>query len=89
MALALIKHQSNWIIAGGGTAGVALPTRLSQGLPNSKILLTEAGPLAFGELGINALGKKGSTLEQSTTGTSRQSRKRSRIEPWYKTEGNF
>jgi choline dehydrogenase-like flavoprotein len=50
------------IIVGGGTAGVALSTRLSQGLPDSKILLIEAGSAAFDELGINVPGKKGSTL---------------------------
>ncbi|PMD45980.1 GMC oxidoreductase [Hyaloscypha variabilis F] len=52
----------DYIIVGGGTAGVALSTRLSQGLPDSKILLIEAGPAAFDELGINVPGKKGSTL---------------------------
>jgi choline dehydrogenase-like flavoprotein len=61
-----IKYQltshSIQIIVGGGTAGVALATRLSQGLPHSNILLIEAGPAAFDELGINVPGKKGSTL---------------------------
>lgn len=32
---------------GGGTAGLALATRLSLGLPNSSILVIEAGPKAF------------------------------------------
>jgi choline dehydrogenase-like flavoprotein len=61
-----IKYQltshSIQIIVGGGTAGVALATRLSQGLHHSNILLIEAGPAAFDELGINVPGKKGSTL---------------------------
>jgi choline dehydrogenase-like flavoprotein len=50
------------IIVGGGTAGLALSTRLSQKLSNSTILVIEAGPAAPGELGINIPGKKGSTL---------------------------
>jgi choline dehydrogenase-like flavoprotein len=41
---------------------VALSARLSQGLPNSKILVIEAGPDGRAELGINVPGKKGSTL---------------------------
>jgi choline dehydrogenase-like flavoprotein len=49
-------------VVGGGTAGLALSTRLSQGLPGSSILVIEAGPAAFDELGINVPGKKGSTL---------------------------
>lgn len=47
---------------GGGTAGLALATRLSQGLPNDCVLVTEAGPSEPNELGINVPGKKGSTL---------------------------
>ncbi|KAL2069370.1 hypothetical protein VTL71DRAFT_15708 [Oculimacula yallundae] len=52
----------DYIIVGGGTAGLALSTRLSQGLPDSKILVIEAGPSALDELNINVPGKKGSTL---------------------------
>lgn len=52
----------DYIIVGGGTAGLALSTRLSQGLPKSKILVIEAGPSALDELNINIPGKKGSTL---------------------------
>lgn len=47
---------------GGGTAGLALSTRLSQGLPNDCILVVEAGLYEPYELGINVPGKKGSTL---------------------------
>ncbi len=49
-------------MVGGGTAGLALSTRLSQGLPDSRVLVIEAGPTALDELGINVPGKKGSTL---------------------------
>ncbi|KAH7308842.1 choline dehydrogenase [Rhexocercosporidium sp. MPI-PUGE-AT-0058] len=52
----------DYIIVGGGTAGLAVSTRLSQGLPNSKILVIEAGPSALDELNINIPGKKGTTL---------------------------
>lgn len=50
------------IIVGGGTAGLAVSTRLSQRLPHCTILVIEAGPAAPNELGINIPGKKGSTL---------------------------
>jgi len=47
---------------GGGTAGGALATRLSIGLPNASILLLEAGPSALDELRINVPGLRGSIL---------------------------
>lgn len=47
---------------GGGTAGNAIATRLSQGLRNAKILVIEAGPAALDQPGINVPGLKGSTL---------------------------
>ena len=50
------------IVVGGGTAGSALATRLSQGLPGASILLLEAGPSAPDEERINIPGRKGSTL---------------------------
>lgn len=49
-------------MVGGGTAGVAVATRLSLGLPSACILLIEAGPHAIDELKINVPGMKGSTL---------------------------
>lgn len=52
----------NQIVVGGGTAGVAVAARLSEGLPTSKILLIEAGPEAWDEPKINVPGMKGSTL---------------------------
>src|SRR4051794_36702248 len=53
------------IIVGGGTAGSALATRLSLGLPQSKILLIEAGPSALDEIRINVPGLRGSILGTS------------------------
>ncbi|KAM0328651.1 hypothetical protein ACHAQA_005063 [Verticillium albo-atrum] len=55
----------DYIIVGGGTAGTALATRLSQGLPKSKILLIEAGPAALDDLRINVPGFRGSILGSS------------------------
>jgi len=59
---AINDNAYDFIIIGGGTAGIALATRLSQGLPHSNILVVEAGPFALDELGINVPGRKGSTL---------------------------
>ncbi|KAK4119356.1 GMC oxidoreductase [Parathielavia appendiculata] len=55
-------RQYDYIVVGGGTAGIALATRLSQGLKSASILLIEAGPAALHEDGINVPGLKGSTL---------------------------
>ncbi|KAF9870968.1 choline dehydrogenase [Colletotrichum karsti] len=52
----------DYVIVGGGTAGSALATRLSLGLPNAQILLLEAGPSALDELRINVPGLRGSIL---------------------------
>ncbi|KAL7928401.1 alcohol oxidase [Trichoderma chlorosporum] len=52
----------DYVVVGGGTAGSALATRLSQGLPNRTIVLIEAGPEALDEDRINIPGMKGSTL---------------------------
>ncbi|KAF4785387.1 GMC oxidoreductase [Colletotrichum scovillei] len=52
----------DYIVVGGGTAGVAVAARLSEGLPASKILLIEAGPAVWDEPKINVPGMKGSTL---------------------------
>ncbi|KAL0765329.1 hypothetical protein CaCOL14_012078 [Colletotrichum acutatum] len=52
----------DYIIVGGGTAGSALATRLSLGLPDAQILLLEAGPSALDELRINVPGLRGSIL---------------------------
>ncbi|KAH8600666.1 choline dehydrogenase [Bisporella sp. PMI_857] len=52
----------DYIIVGGGTAGLALATRLSQRLPKSTILTIEAGPHAPNELGINVPARRGTTL---------------------------
>ncbi|KAF5696590.1 alcohol oxidase [Fusarium globosum] len=55
----------DYIIVGGGTAGGALATRLSLGLPKSKILLLEAGPEALDDVRINVPGMRGSILGSS------------------------
>ncbi|OBS20059.1 hypothetical protein FPOA_11780 [Fusarium poae] len=55
----------DYIIVGGGTAGGALATRLSLGLPKSKILLLEAGPSALEDVRINVPGMRGSILGSS------------------------
>ena len=50
------------IVVGGGTAGNAVAARLSQYLPDSSILVIEAGPFAPYEDRINIPGMKGSTI---------------------------
>ncbi|KAJ6258502.1 hypothetical protein Dda_6545 [Drechslerella dactyloides] len=53
----------DFIIVGGGTAGLAFATRLGQKLPAAKILVLEAGPAPpANEPGISIPGLKGSTL---------------------------
>ena len=52
----------DYIVVGGGTAGTAVASRLSLGLPAAKILLIEAGPDATGELRIDVPGKRGTAL---------------------------
>lgn len=47
---------------GGGTAGVAFATRLSQRLEDSSVLIIEAGPDGRDEAGIYIPGRKGSIL---------------------------
>ena len=47
---------------GGGTAGVAFATRLSQRLADSSVLIIEAGPDGRDEAGIYIPGRKGSIL---------------------------
>ncbi|KAF5667493.1 alcohol oxidase [Fusarium denticulatum] len=52
----------DYIIVGGGTAGGALATRLSLGLPKSKILLLEAGPEALDDVSIAQPGLNGRSI---------------------------
>ncbi|TVY83510.1 Dehydrogenase xptC [Lachnellula suecica] len=52
----------DFIVIGGGTAGLAVATRISQGLNNSRILVLEAGPDGRNEPGISVPGRKGSTI---------------------------
>ncbi|KAE8823920.1 hypothetical protein HRS9139_09102 [Pyrenophora teres f. teres] len=52
----------DFIIVGGGTAGLAVASRISLGLPDLSILIIEAGPDGRQEPGITVPGRKGSTL---------------------------
>ncbi|KAF9697272.1 hypothetical protein EKO04_004578 [Ascochyta lentis] len=52
----------DFIVVGGGTAGLAVASRISVGLPNSTIVVIEAGPDGRQEPGIYIPGRKGSTL---------------------------
>jgi len=65
-ALALLPSTTaatfDYIIVGGGTAGNALGTRLSQRLPSYSVLIVEAGAAAPSEPGILIPGRKGTTL---------------------------
>jgi choline dehydrogenase-like flavoprotein len=50
------------IVIGGGTAGLAVASRISAGLPNHSVLVIEAGSDGREEPGIVIPGRKGSTL---------------------------
>ncbi|OBT61742.1 hypothetical protein VE03_09178 [Pseudogymnoascus sp. 23342-1-I1] len=52
----------DFIVVGGGTAGLAVATRLSQRLPTSCVLVIEAGQDGRTDPGIFIPGKKGSTI---------------------------
>ncbi|EUC30359.1 GMC oxidoreductase [Bipolaris zeicola 26-R-13] len=52
----------DFIIVGGGTAGLAVASRISNGLPDIKVLVIEAGPDGRQDPGIFIPGRKGSTL---------------------------
>lgn len=62
VACAQKQKSYDYIVVGGGTAGTALATRLSQGLPDASILLVEAGPSALDDLRINVPGMRGALL---------------------------
>ncbi|OLN81896.1 Versicolorin B synthase 4 [Colletotrichum chlorophyti] len=52
----------DYIIVGGGTAGLALSTRLSQGLPDATVLVIEAGESGLGDERIEIPGRRGTTF---------------------------
>ncbi|EUC42292.1 GMC oxidoreductase [Bipolaris oryzae ATCC 44560] len=54
--------EFDFIVVGGGTAGIALATRLSEGLPEHCILVIEAGPDGRNEEKIYIPGLRGSTF---------------------------
>ncbi|KAF2789553.1 GMC oxidoreductase [Melanomma pulvis-pyrius CBS 109.77] len=56
------RSDYDFIVVGGGTAGLAVATRLSQKLPNDCILVIEAGPDGREEQRIYVPGLRGTTL---------------------------
>ncbi|KAG9232621.1 hypothetical protein BJ875DRAFT_73225 [Amylocarpus encephaloides] len=56
------QSSFDFIVVGGGTAGLAVATRLSQGLRSSCILVIEAGENGASLPGIVVPGRKGSTF---------------------------
>ena len=59
---ATVQSTYDYIVIGGGTAGNAVAARLGQRMPESTVLVIEAGPSAPAEDRINIPGLKGSTL---------------------------
>ncbi|KAK4900934.1 hypothetical protein LTR27_002117 [Elasticomyces elasticus] len=53
------KLKYDFIVVGGGTAGIAVAARLSQNLPKSTVLIIEAGPDQRNNADINIPGHKG------------------------------
>ncbi|KAL0935584.1 choline dehydrogenase [Colletotrichum truncatum] len=52
----------DYIVVGGGTAGLALSTRLSLGLPDATVLVIEAGEAGLGDERIEIPGRRGTTF---------------------------
>ncbi|KAH8169993.1 GMC oxidoreductase domain-containing protein [Sarocladium implicatum] len=61
-AAANCTHAYDFIIVGGGTAGLAVATRLGNGLPNHKVLVIEAGPEGLDKEQIYIPGMKGQAI---------------------------
>ncbi|KAF9869974.1 hypothetical protein CkaCkLH20_12583 [Colletotrichum karsti] len=57
-----VTKAYDYIVVGGGTAGLALSTRLSLGLPNATVLVIEAGEAGLGDERIEIPGRRGSTF---------------------------
>ncbi|KAK4543207.1 hypothetical protein LTR36_005757 [Oleoguttula mirabilis] len=62
LALATAQQSYDFIVVGGGTAGIAVAVRLSQKLIDSSILLIEAGPDGRDVPAIYTPGHRGSAL---------------------------
>lgn len=56
------SNAYDFIVVGGGTAGLAVASRISAGLPNLSVLVIEAGPDGRQDPAITVPGRKGSTL---------------------------
>ncbi|KAH9876616.1 hypothetical protein J1614_003748 [Plenodomus biglobosus] len=56
------SNAYDFIVVGGGTAGLAVASRISAGLPYLSVLVIEAGPDGRQDPGITVPGRKGSTL---------------------------
>ncbi|MET2832978.1 NAD(P)/FAD-dependent oxidoreductase [Mesorhizobium shangrilense] len=48
------RHEADWVIVGGGFAGLAAARRLSQLLPNDRIVVVDAQRIGWGAAGRNS-----------------------------------
>ncbi|KAH6654209.1 hypothetical protein BKA67DRAFT_564427 [Truncatella angustata] len=62
LSIAVSNQSYDFIVVGGGTAGLAVAVRLSQKLPDLSVLVIEAGPDGRDIPGIYVPGRKGSLL---------------------------
>lgn len=55
------RRRFDWLVIGGGTAGLAVASRLSE-IPGAQVGVLEAGPCVQGNEDVDIPGKFGSTL---------------------------